>query len=368
MNKNIKQLIERLFDDNDDILLDGIDEVPIADMLQIADENTIINWLNEHAVIHRLEGKSIYLMKQTSMGGCDSFHIDQGIYITYENGSPTVIIDKTDNGIEIKSIQFNAPLPKWLNIGFINASVEFISTELGNMPQIIKGSVLFKYCNFARFPENMSNVDGEIRIEYCDNIISLAGLESLDKLLGISLKHCSKFETTKGISQSVTCLWIEDCQSFNKLEDLPEGILNQITLINLPSLSSLNGCPRAILNDLYITLCPLITTLKGAPDYIGGLLKCTSCGLTKLEIPNMRVWKINVNDNKLTSLEGGPKEVSSHYFANNNRLKVLNAENTKVTGYDSKLYVIGNRSLKTIENAPLGISPKNIIRHKSKQH
>ena len=25
MNKNIKQLIERLFDDNDDILLDGID-------------------------------------------------------------------------------------------------------------------------------------------------------------------------------------------------------------------------------------------------------------------------------------------------------------------------------------------------------
>lgn len=38
------------------------------------------------------------------MGGCDSFHIDQGIYVTYENGSPTVIIDKTDNGIEIKSI------------------------------------------------------------------------------------------------------------------------------------------------------------------------------------------------------------------------------------------------------------------------
>ena len=38
MNKNIKQLIERLFDDNDDILLDGIDEVPIADMLQIADD------------------------------------------------------------------------------------------------------------------------------------------------------------------------------------------------------------------------------------------------------------------------------------------------------------------------------------------
>ena len=39
MNKNIKQLIERLFDDNDDILLDGIDDVPIADMLQIAAEN-----------------------------------------------------------------------------------------------------------------------------------------------------------------------------------------------------------------------------------------------------------------------------------------------------------------------------------------
>lgn len=106
MNKNIKQLIERLFDDDDDIL-DDIDNVSIADKLQIADETAIINWLNEHAVIHRLEGKSIYLMKQTSMGCCDSFHIDQGISVTYENGSPTVIIDKTDNGIEIKSIIYN---------------------------------------------------------------------------------------------------------------------------------------------------------------------------------------------------------------------------------------------------------------------
>ena len=68
------------------------------------------------------------------MGGCDSFHINQGISVTYENGSPTVIIDKTDNGMEIKSIQFNAPIPKWFNIGFINAAVHFISTDLGNMP------------------------------------------------------------------------------------------------------------------------------------------------------------------------------------------------------------------------------------------
>ena len=366
MNKNIKQLIERLFDDNDDILLDGIDEVPIADMLQIADENTIINWLNEHAVIHRLEGKSIYLMKQTSMGGCDSFHIDQGIYLKYENGSPTVIIDKTDNGIEIKSIQFNAPLPKWLNIGFINASVEFISTELGNMPQIIKGSVLFKYCNFARFPENMSNVDGEIRIEYCDNIISLAGLETSDKLLAISLKHCPKFETTKGIAQSVTCLSIEYCDSFRELIDLPENVLNQLSLYDLPNFSSLKGCPRRMLNDLYIRNCPLITTLKGAPNYVGGTLSCNFCGLTKMEIPNARIRTFSVQNNKLTSLKDGPKEVGGDYYVCKNRLKTLDAENTKMTGYEAKLDVTGNPNLRTIEHAPIGVKPKNILHNKLK--
>ena len=366
MNKNIKQLIERLFDDNDDILLDDIDNVSIADKLQIADENAIINWLNEHAVIHRLEGKSIYLMKQTSMGGCDSFHIDQGISVTYENGSPTVIIDKTDNGIEIKSIQFNAPIPKWFNIGFINASVEFISTELDNMPQNIKGSVLFKYCNFARFPENMSNVDGEIRIEYCDNIISLAGLETSDKLLAISLKHCPKFETTKGIAQSITCLSIEYCDSFRELIDLPENVLNQLSLYDLPNFSSLKGCPRRMLNDLYIINCPLLTTLKGAPDYVGGMLSCNFCGLTKMEIPNARIRTFSVQNNKLTSLKDGPKEVGGDYYVCKNRLKTLDAENTKMTGYEAKLDVTGNPNLRTIEHAPIGVKPKNILHNKLK--
>lgn len=354
MNKHIKQLIENIFNDN---FFDDINDISLADELKITDENSIITWLNQYVIINNIDNKNE-----------KNFQLNDGIVITYENNIPNVIIDKTPNNIQIKSLTFTAPIPKWFNISYINSSVKFANTELGNMPKNIKGSVYFKNCDFYIFPSNMSSVQGEIIIQECNNIVSLSGLETLKELLSISVYDCNKFETTKGISQSVTCLWIEDCQSFNKLEDLPEGILNQITLINLPSLSSLNGCPRAILNDLYITLCPLITTLKGAPDYIGGLLKCTSCGLTKLEIPNMRVWKINVNDNKLTSLEGGPKEVSSHYFANNNRLKVLNAENTKVTGYDSKLYVIGNRSLKTIENAPLGISPKNIIRHKSKQH
>lgn len=365
MNKEIKQLIERLFDDDDD-LLDDIDEVSLSDVLYLADEESIIKWFNENAVIHRLEGKSIYLMKQPSMGGCDSFHINQGISITYENGSPTVIIDKTDNGIEIKSIQFNAPIPKWFNIGFINASVRFISTDLGNMPQKIKGSVLFKYCNFARFPVNMSNVDGEIRVEYCDNIISLAGLEHSDKLLAISLKHCPKFETTRGIAQSVTCLSIEYCDKFKELVDLPENVLDQLSLSNLPEFASLNGCPRRMLNDLYIMHCPQLTTLKGAPDYVGGTFTCNSCGLTKMEIPNARVKKFSVQDNKLKTLKDGPKEIGGDYYVYKNRLRELNAEHTKMTGYEAKLDVTGNPNLRTIEQAPLGVKPKNILHNKIK--
>lgn len=363
MNKNIQQLIERLFDDD---ILDDIDNVSISDQLQLADETEIITWLNEHAAILRLEGKSIYLMKQTPKGGCDSFHINEGITITYENGTPYVIIDKTDNGIEIKSIQFNSPIPKWFNIGYINSSVRFVSTDLDNMPYKIKGTVYFKSCNFSVFPTNMTDIDGEIRLDSCNNIVSLLGLQNSNNLLSVAIQHCNNFETTKGIAQSITCLTIEYCDKFNILEDLPEKSLQQITLRELPSLKSLYGCPKSMFDDLYISGCYQIKTLKGAPDYIGGTFTCNNCGLTKLEIPNTRVRKFSVQNNKLTSLKDGPKEVGGDYYAHKNRLKTLDAENTKMTGYEAYLDVTGNPNLRTIENAPFGVKQKNILHGKLK--
>ena len=121
-----------------------------------------------------------------------------------------------------------------------------------------------------------------------------------------------------------------------------------------------------MLNDLYIRNCPLLTTLKGAPDYVGGMLSCNYCGLTKMEIPNTRVSKFSVQNNKLTSLKDGPKEVGGDYYVYKNRLKTLDAENTKMTGYEAKLDVTGNPNLRTIEYAPLGVKPKNILHNKLK--
>jgi hypothetical protein len=86
-------------------------------------------------------------------------------------------------------------------------------------------------------------------------------------------------------------------------------------------LTSLQGSPREV-GGRFSCGFTAIKTLQGAPTEIGGGFFCSSNKLTSLQGGPKEVGgRFDCNNNTLTSLQGAPREVGGDFNCNNNNFK-----------------------------------------------
>ena len=94
-----------------------------------------------------------------------------------------------------------------------------------------------------------------------------------------------------------------------------------------------------------------LTSLEGAPKEVGVDFDCNNNQLTSLKgSPKWVGRNFYCNNNKLTSLEGAPKQVGSTFFCSGNKLTSLKGAPKEVSSFDCS----GNQ-LTTLEFAPIRV-------------
>ena len=333
MNKLIKQLLENLFDDYDDVFQDdtGNDYLDnkMAKDIQDREEKWIRNNIS---------------LSTGNPSEEDAFINNIDNYVTFEYVNYQLNLEFT------KTIRFNCPIPDYVEINKIKGDCTFssfdnLSNEVdGNMeiisedtkitgplPQKIKSLCIncpnLKSLKGIVFPQKMESLyincpklksleginDSCTSIGYLginvDNLEDLTGLpDSVEKL---SLNYCNLLNL-KGCPKHLKILWLFQCNNKN-LIGCSESVEN-IQLIQLENFSSLEGCPSQ-LNSLNIKDCVNLKSLKYISPLITGDFSVTFTGLV--------------------DLSNGPKEVGGNYCCNhNNKMKRLNAQDTVMTGHD----------------------------------
>jgi hypothetical protein len=117
-------------------------------------------------------------------------------------------------------------------------------------------------------------------------------------------------------------------------------------------LTSLEGAPREVGANFWCNDNSL-TSLEGAPREVRGGFDCSLNKLTSLEgAPEEVGWRFNCSENKLTSLEGAPREVRGGFNCSENKLTSLEGAPREVSG---GFNCSGNK-LTSLEGAPREVS------------
>ena len=96
-------------------------------------------------------------------------------------------------------------------------------------------------------------------------------------------------------------------------------------------MTSLRGCPR-ICHDFNCSFNEL-TTLKGGPVEVSGIFNCANNKLTSLEgCPKKFGFRFDCRFNRLTSLEGAPKKVDGNFDCASNHLTTLKGSPKYIKG------------------------------------
>ena len=113
-------------------------------------------------------------------------------------------------------------------------------------------------------------------------------------------------------------------------------------------LTSLEGAPREVRGS-FRCIDNNLTSLEGAPQKVKGWFDCSDNKLTSLEgAPREVRGNFDCSNNKLTSLEGAPREVGWSFDCRNNKLTSLVGAPQKVGGsFDCR-----NNKLTSLEGAP----------------
>ena len=333
MNKLIKQLLENLFDDYDDVFQDdtGNDYLDnkMAKDIQDREEKWIRNNIS---------------LSTGNPSEEDAFINNIDNYVTFEYVNYQLNLEFT------KTIRFNYPIPDYVEINKIkgdctfssfdnlpnevDGNMEIISEDTkitGPLPQKIKSLCIncpnLKSLKGIVFPQKMESLyincpklksleginDSCTSIGYLGiNVYNLEDLTGLpDSVEKLSLNYCNLLNL-KGCPKHLKILWLFQCNNKN-LIGCPESVEN-IQLIQLENFSSLEGCPSQ-LNSLNIKDCVNLKSLKYISPLITGDFSVTFTGLV--------------------DLSNGPKEVGGNYCCNhNNKMKRLNAQDTVMTGHD----------------------------------
>ena len=314
MNKLIKQLLENIFDDYDDIIQNGSDDIrtELVDQMLKYDAEKAKKWiLNNISII----------------GDDDEIIGDINRYITI------TVDDNYDlnlNVIYYYKIKFERPIPDYVRInkikcdgGIIFSSSDNLPKEVGEHIQIEGDEIKFT----GPFPQ-------KIKYLYikCPKLKSLEGINDSNVSIDyVTIKDCKNLQDLTGLSDSVRKLSLENCDKLENLIGCPESV-DYIYLNNLDNFRSLEGCPSQ-LNKLNIRDCGKLKSLKHISPLITEELAFFYTGLI--------------------DLSNGPKEIQGNYeFMFNPNLIRLNAQDTIMTGHNTIFHCYGNGSLKELTGLP----------------
>ena len=345
MNKQIKQLLENLFDDYDDLIQDDNDNIEKDSIgKKITDEDIkkkVKEWLR-YNIASSPENNNIDRNLTFE-------YIDDILYCNLHfNGYMTVFMSEIPDYVKINKITCK-------NIKF---------NSLYNLPKEIDGDMFIDGYNHTKLIGNFPEKIGCLKI-WNSKIKSLEGLnDNCDSIESLEIEACNNFQYFMGIPKNVGRVSIQECNKLQNLIGLPESV-DDIELTDLRKFSSLEGCPKELKGDLRITDCKKLLSLKYISSLIIGDCSVTYTGIEHLDMTesNTRViGDFNVSNNKLVDLSNGPEDVRGNYdCAYNSKLSCLNAQDTLMSGYKKTFDCTKNRRLKTLQGLPMMIKGDIIV-------
>ena len=345
MNKQIKQLLENLFDDYDDLIQDDNDNIEKDSIgKKITDEDIkkkVKEWLR-YNIASSPENNNIDRNLTFE-------YIDDILYCNLHfNGYMTVFMSEIPDYVKINKITCK-------NIKF---------NSLYNLPKEIDGDMFIDGYNHTKLIGNFPEKIGCLKI-WNSKIKSLEGLnDNCDSIESLEIEACNNFQYFMGIPKNVGRVSIQECNKLQNLIGLPESV-DDIELTDLRKFSSLEGCPKELKGDLRITDCKKLLSLKYISTLIIGDCSVTYTGIEHLDMTesNTRViGDFNVSNNKLVDLSNGPEDVRGNYdCAYNSKLSCLNAQDTLMSGYKKTFDCTKNRRLKTLQGLPMMIKGDIIV-------
>ena len=345
MNKQIKQLLENLFDDYDDLIQNNNDNIEKDSIgKKITDEDIkkkVKEWLR-YNIASSPENNNIDRNLTFE-------YIDDILYCNLHfNGYMTVFMSEIPDYVKINKITCK-------NIKF---------NSLYNLPKEIDGDMFIDGYNHTKLIGNFPEKIGCLKI-WNSKIKSLEGLnDNCDSIESLEIEACNNFQYFMGIPKNVGRVSIQECNKLQNLIGLPESV-DDIELTDLRKFSSLEGCPKELKGDLRITDCKKLLSLKYISTLIIGDCSVTYTGIEHLDMTesNTRViGDFNVSNNKLVDLSNGPEDVRGNYdCAYNSKLSCLNAQDTLMSGYKKTFDCTKNRRLKTLQGLPMMIKGDIIV-------
>ena len=345
MNKQIKQLLENLFDDYDDLIQDDNDNIEKDSIgKKITDED--------------IKKKVKEWLRYNIASSPENNNIDRNL--TFEYIDDILYCNLHFNGY---MTVFMSEIPDYVKINKITCKdIKFNS--LYNLPKEIDGDMFIDGYNHTKLIGNFPEKIGCLKI-WNSKIKSLEGLnDNCDSIESLEIEACNNFQYFMGIPKNVGRVSIQECNKLQNLIGLPESV-DDIELTDLRKFSSLEGCPKELKGDLRITDCKKLLSLKYISTLIIGDCSVTYTGIEHLDMTesNTRViGDFNVSNNKLVDLSNGPEDVRGNYdCAYNSKLSCLNAQDTLMSGYKKTFDCTKNRRLKTLQGLPMMIKGDIIV-------
>ena len=338
MNKQIKQLLENLFDDYDDVFQDDTDTLDSFIGKKLKEEEYLKSkkWIINN--ISLLNGNS--KEKQDFINNIDEcITVDYKYYLNLEFTKP---------------VEFTKPIPDYVKINKIKGDVWFHSSV--NLPEEIEGNITIESDETEFISPLPQKIEGLSIICYrlkslqgivfpkklenlyicCRSLRSLKGIDNSCISIGrLILNYCDKLQNLNGLPDSVETLRIESINGISNLKGCPKQ-LKKLDIFRCNHLENLIGCPESVEN-IYLGLLENLSSLEGCPMQLDCLTiqKCTKLKSLKYISP-LITGDFSVTLTPLVDLSNGPKEVGGNYCCRQNGLKHLNAQNTVMTGHNKR--------------------------------
>lgn len=202
MNKLIKQLLENLFDDYDDIIQNGSDDT----RTELVDK-----MLKSHAE----EAKKWILNNISIIGDEDEIIGDINRYVTI------TVDDNYDLNLNViyYKIKFERPIPDYVMINKIKCDGGVIFSSSDNLPKEV-GEHMTIESDEIKFTGHFPQKIKYLYIINCPKLKSLEGLNnSYTSIEYLTIKDCKNLQDLTGLPDSVGNLSLENC-NFTNLKDV----------------------------------------------------------------------------------------------------------------------------------------------------
>ena len=171
------------------------------------------------------------------------------------------------------------------------------------------------------------------------------------KILGF---HFLTLSQIKFLNKYTKRIWDEDKYKYVRGKwtlDMKTGLVNVNGHFNCldMGLTDFKGVRFGVIKGSFHCQHNKLTSLEGAPKEVGGYFDCSYNKLTSLEGAPKKVGRgFDCHFNKLTSLVGAPQEVGGSFFCGNNQLTSLEGAPQEV----GKSFDCSGNNLTSLEGAP----------------